>query len=154
MMSSVVVELVEFYGKIQFADVLTALASIESVSSDARVSYAIDDATLPPFVAGEKDVRIQLSLLRIGDIALVGTAGELFNSIGVYMQDHSLLVHTLVSNQVRTYVEGVQAISGYQPDDYALINDGWHTNNRRYAVGSINGGYATLMNRMIRSTNP
>jgi len=153
MMSSVVIELVEFYGKIQFADVLTALANIESVSSDARVSYAIDDATLPPYVAGEDDVHIQLSMLRIGDIALVGTAGELFNSIGVYMQDHSRLKHTLVSNQVRTYVAGVQAISGYQPDDYAVINDGWHTNNRRYAVGSINGGYATLMNRMIESTD-
>jgi len=92
--------------------------------------------------------------MRIGDIALVGTSGELFNSIGVYMREHSLLKHTLVSNQVRTYVEGdKQPISGYQPDDYAVIHDGWHTNNRRYAVGSVDGGYTRLMNRLIESTD-
>ncbi|MDH3371787.1 MAG: hypothetical protein OEM85_00265 [Gammaproteobacteria bacterium] len=157
MMGRAVVELVEFYGKIQFADVLTALSNIQTVTSEARISYATGDGTLPPYTEGQQDVRIQLRMLRIGNIALVGTAGELFNSIGVYMQEHSLVEHTLVSNQVRipdeyTHVEGVKAITSYQPDDYALIHDGWHTNNRRYAVGSINGGYTTLMNRMIEST--
>ena len=152
MMSRAVVELMEFYGKIQFADVLTALDHLEFDSSDARISYAKGRSTLPPYEAGQEVAVIGLSLMRIGDIALVGTSGELFNSIGVYMQNHSLLEHTLVSNQVRTYVEGPQPISGYQPDDYAVVHDGWHTNNRRYAVGSVDGGYTRLMNQLIEST--
>jgi hypothetical protein len=155
MMSRAVVELMEFYGKIQFADVLTALDNLEFETGDARVSYAKGLSTLPPYEEGQDPAVIGLSLMRIGDIALVGTSGELFNSIGVYMQEHSLLEHTLVSNQVRTYVEGdTQPISGYQPDDYALIHDGWHTNNRRYAVGSVDGGYTALMNRLIELSEP
>jgi hypothetical protein len=153
MMGRAVVELMEFYGKIQFADVLTALDNLEFETEDARVSYAKGVSTLPPYEAGQEDAVIGLSLMRIGDIALVGTSGELFNSIGVYMQDHSLLEHTLVSNQVRTVVEGNEPISGYQPDDYAVLHDGWHTNNRRYAVGSVDGGYTRLMNQLIESTN-
>jgi len=154
MMSRAVVELMEFYGKVQFADVLTALDDLEFETSDAHVSFAKGLSTLPPYEEGQDETIIGLSLMRIGDIALVGTSGELFNSIGVYMREHSLLKHTLVSNQVRTYVEGdKQPISGYQPDDYAVIHDGWHTNNRRYAVGSVDGGYTRLMNRLIESTD-
>ena len=152
LMGRAAVELLEFYGKIQFADTLTALANIGDEATNARVSYATGDSTLPPYTDGEDDVLIQLRLLRIGDIALVGTSGELFNSIGVYMRDHSLLPHTLVSNKVLNYVEGPQPLSTYQADDDALIHDGWHTNNRRYAIGTIDGGYTTLMNRLIEST--
>jgi len=155
MMNRAVVELMEFYGKIQFADVLTALGNIEEESSDARISFAKGLSSLPPYdPSTQEDAIIGLSLMRIGDIALVGTGGELFNEIGMYMQDHSLLEHTLVSNQVRTYVEGdKQPISGYQPNDHAMIHDGWHTNNRRYAIGSVEGGYTNLMNDLIKSTN-
>ncbi|MDH5304661.1 MAG: hypothetical protein OEW64_11285 [Gammaproteobacteria bacterium] len=153
MMGRAVVELMEFYGKIQFADVLTALENLEFDTGDARVSYAKGLSSLPPYAEGQPEAVIGLSLMRIGDIALVGTSGELFNSIGVYMQDHSLLQHTLVSNQVRTVVTGSEPISGYQPDDYAVVHDGWHTNNRRYAVGSVDGGYTRLMNQLIESTN-
>jgi len=155
MMSRAVVELMEFYGKIQFADVLTALNNIETETSTARISYAKGLSSLPPYDAStQENAIIGLSLMRIGDIALAGTSGELFNEIGVYMQEHSLLEHTLVSNQVRTHVEGdEQPISGYQPNDYALIHDGWHTNNRRYAIGSVEGGYTNLMNKLIESTD-
>lgn len=153
LMGRAAVEVLEFYGKIQFADTLTALKTIDRETGTARVAYATGDATLPAYTEGEKDPRIQLRLLRIGDIALVGTSGELFNSIGVHMQDHSLLEHTLVSNKVLNYVEGEQPLSGYQADDFALVHDGWHTNSRPYAVGTIDAGYTTLMNRLIESTN-
>jgi hypothetical protein len=152
-MKRATVELLEFYGKTQFADALTTLAKIDHVSRDAKVSYTTGNSSLPAYKDADPAVPIQLKLLRIGDIALVGTSGELFNSIGVYMQGHSLVAHTLVSNNVRTYNEGEQPLSGYQPDDYALLYDGWHTNNRRYKVGSIDGGYTTLMNRLIETTN-
>jgi len=153
LMGRAAVELLEFYGKIQFADTLTALKSIDHETGDVKVSYATGDSTLPAYTDGEEDVLIQLRLLRIGDVALVGTSGELFNSVGVYMQNHSLLEHTLVSNKVLNYVEGTQPLSTYQADDDALIHDGWHTNNRRYAVGTIDGGYTALMNRLIESTD-
>lgn len=153
LMGRAAVELLEFYGKIQFADVLTALSKIDGVARDAKISYATANSTLPAYKEGDPAVPIQLQLLRIGNIALVGTSGELFNSIGVYMRNHSLLEHTLVSNKVLTYVEGVQPLSGYQPDDHALIQDGWHTDTRRYRVGTIDGGYTSLMNRLIESTS-
>lgn len=152
LMGRAAVEILEFYGKIQFTDALEAINNINGESGNARVSYATGDATLPAYTHGEEDALIQLRLLRVGDIAFVGTSGELFNSIGVYMQQHSLLKNTLVSNKVLNLVEGPQPLSGYQPDDYALIHHGWHTNNPRYAVGTIDSGYATLMNKLIEST--
>jgi hypothetical protein len=153
LMGRAAVELLEFYGKIQFADTLAALQNIDSETSDARIRYATGDSTLPPYSDGAEDVLIQLRLLRIGDIALVGTSGELFNSIGVYMQHHSLLQNTLVSNKVLNYVNGAEPISSYQADDFALTHGGWHTNNPRYAVGTIDSGYTTLMNRLIEATS-
>ena len=81
-----------------------------------------------------------MKLLRIGDIGLVGNPAELFNSTGVYMKNHSLLKHTLVSNQNRSYSEGVAPFTSYLPDDKALINDGWHTSTKYYKVGTINEG--------------
>lgn len=153
-MSRAVVELLKFYGKVQFADVLTALSNIKTVSSDAKVSYAFGTSTLPAYKDGEPDFGIQLKLLRIGDIALVGNPAELFNSTGVYMHDHSLLKDTLVSNQNRSYNGQPAPYTSYLPDDYALIHDGWHTsNNKRYKVGTIDGGFTSLMNKLILSTN-
>jgi hypothetical protein len=146
-------ELLEFYGKTQFADVRMALAKMDRGTDDAKVSYTTGMSTLPAYKDGDPDVPIGLSLLRIGDLALVGTSGELFNSTGVFMQSHSRVAHTLVSNVTRTYVEGAQPLSGYQPDDYALIHNGWHANMRRYKIGSIDGGYTTLMNKMIDATD-
>jgi hypothetical protein len=154
MMSRAVTELLEFYGKVQFADVLKALSNIGSVTGDARVSHAFGTATLPAFKDGDPDVAIQLKLLRIGDIALVGNPAELFNSTGVYMREHSPLKHTLVSNQNRMYTGPGTTYTSYMPDDYALINDGWHTaNNKRYKIGTIDGGFTRLMNQLIESTN-
>lgn len=153
LMGRAAIEILEFYGKIQFADALIALKNIGTETDDARISYATGNAFLPAYAEGDEDALIQLRLLRIGDIALVGTSGELFNSIGVYMQEHSLLEHTLVSNKVLNDVEGRQPLSGYQADDFALLNDGWHTNSRPYAIGTIDSGYAALMNRLIESTN-
>jgi hypothetical protein len=152
-MKRATVELLEFYGKTQFADVQAVLASMKPGSAAAKISYTTGNSSLPAYKDGEPAVPIQLQLLRIGSLALVGSSGELFNSIGVYMREHSLLEHTLVSNQVRTLNEGAQPLSGYQPDDYALLHDGWHTNNRAYKVGTIDGGYTSLMNRLIESTD-
>jgi neutral ceramidase len=152
LMGRAVVELLEFYGKVQFADVLRALSSIPSQTADARIGYAKGTSTLPPYQSGQEPAVIGLSVMRIGDIALVGGPGELFNTTGVYMQEHSRLRHTLVSNVVRTHVEGPQPITGYQPDDFALIHSGWHANNPRYAVGTVDGGYTALMNRLIEAT--
>jgi hypothetical protein len=152
-MSRAVAELLQFYGKTQFADVLTALGKIETVARDARVSYAYGASTLPRDKPADKDFAIQLKLLRIGDIALVGNPGELFNSTGVYMREHSLLKNTLVSNNNRTFTTQHEQFRGYMPDDYALTHDGWHTNGNRYKVGSINDGFTQLMNRLIAVTN-
>lgn len=153
-MSTAVTELLKFYGKVQFADVLKALDSIKSTSGNAKVSYAFGTSTLPAYKEGEADFGIQLKLLRIGDIALVGNPAELFNSTGVYMREHSLLKDTLVSNQNRSYNGQPAPFTSYLPDDYALIHKGWHTgNNMRYKVGTIDGGFTSLMNKLIASTN-
>jgi len=67
--------------------------------------------------------------------------------------DRSPSISPTIGAFLRTYNDGVQPLSGYQPDDYALVHDGWHSNMRRYKVGSIAGGYTTLMNKMIEATD-
>ena len=93
--SAAVTGLLKFYGKTQFADVLTVLSRIKTVSNDARVSYASGRSTLPAYQDGEPDFGIQLKVLRIGDIA--------------------------------------------------LAHDGWHTARKMYMVGTIDGGFTSLM---------
>jgi neutral ceramidase len=146
------VELLKFYGKVQFADVLTALSRIKTVTSDAKVSYAYGGSTIPNYTDGGKDFGLNLKLLRIGDIALVGNPGEMFNSIGVYMKNHSLLKNTLIVNNCRTYTEQYTQFTTYIPDDDAMINNGFHGNPKLYKVGSVNDGFTALMNKLIAST--
>ena len=150
-MSRAVTELRDFYGKVQFADVLRALGTIRTMRADVRVSYAVGAATLPAASPGEPAFPIALKVLRIGDIALVGSTGELFNSTGVYMQSHSPVAHTLVSNQVRDMVPE-DIFTGYLPDDYALLHGGFHAEPKRYRVGTIDGGFTKLMRALIART--
>ena len=71
--------------------------------------------------------------------------------VSQFEQTETLPENTLVSNKVLNYVEGAQPLSNYQADDCALIHDG--TNRPLYGVGTIEGGYTALMNRLIKSTN-
>jgi hypothetical protein len=152
-MSRAVAELLKFYGKVQFADVLTALSTIKTTTTDAKVSFAYGGATLPAYADGGKPFGIQLKLLRIGDIALVGNPGEIYNSTGVYMREHSLLRDTLVSNKNVSFTQQYEQFLSYIPDDYALIHDGWHATTaamKRYKVGTLEDGYTTLMKQADR----
>ncbi|MEE4450793.1 hypothetical protein V2S85_04000 [Novosphingobium resinovorum] len=147
-MSRAVTELRDFYGKVQFADVLRALKAISPMQADVPVRYAAGDAALPAATAGEPDFAIQLKLLRLGDIALVGNPGEIFNSTGLYLQAHAPARYTLVSNQVRG-LANPDIFTSYIPDDYAMIHGGWHAAKMRYKVGTIEPGYAALMNALF-----
>lgn len=149
MMSRAVNELVTFYGKVQFADVKKALASIEDWTSEAKISYAYGGTTVPTEDGGE--FGFQLKLLRIGDIAFVGNPAELFNSIGVYMRENSLLKDTLVSNNNRTYTTEYTQYTNYIPDDDAIERG--YRRNTTYKTGYVKEALTELMNELITSTD-
>jgi hypothetical protein len=65
---------------------------------------------------GVPDVKIRLQLLRLGDIAIVGTSGEMYSSLGQHMRDASPLKDTCIAS-----ICGTRA-PGYIPDDDALRN--------------------------------
>jgi hypothetical protein len=82
----------------------------------------------------------------------VGDSGDLFNSIGVYMKKNSLLKNTMIVNNCPTYTEQYKQFTTYMPDDDAIINGGFH-GSKLYKIGTINDGFATLMNKLIASNN-
>ncbi len=141
------VDILKYLAKIQFADVLTALSTIKEFNADVKLSSAFGGIDVPGRNGGAA-VKMHLLVLRIGDIALVGNAGELFSSIGVYMREHSLLKDTIIINCCWNHAE--QTVS-YWTDDDGLINGGNGT-SAKYEIGYINDRMTTLMNDLIKET--
>lgn len=141
------VEICEYLAKIQYADVLTALSTIEEFNSEVTLAYALDSTDVPGR-GTSADVTMHLQLLRIGDIALVGNAGELYNSIGTYMRENSDLKDTIVVNCC--WNNASQTVS-YWVDDDAIVNGGANGTGK-YEAGCINEYMTDLMNYLIEET--
>lgn len=142
-------DILDFLGKILYADVLTALDNAQDVTGDIDISSAYGGTEIPATEEHDADTfGLQLQVLRIGDIAFVGCAGELFNSIGLYMQENSILEDTIIVNHVWTHEE--QSLS-YLADDDGRINGGQGC-NAPYEPGYINDALTDLMNELLEST--
>lgn len=137
------VAILEYLAKIQFADVLRALSTIETFSSNVPVRCEYGETAIPAKAGGDYDMSLQL--FRIGDIAFVGFHGELFNSTGVHMRDNSLLKDTIIVNH--TWQRAFQQV-GYHPDDYG-IEYGGNGTNAKYLPGYIDDALTDLMNNLI-----
>lgn len=145
-------DIMKYWGSIHFADILSVLNTMDEGIPNLNLAYASGSSTLPTREDVEADgFDIHLKVLRIGDIALVGSPGELFTSLGMYMKESSSLENTIIFNHTWTQ-EG--SYNGYIGDDYALVNGGYGVRPARatYAVGTISDGLADLMNELIAQT--
>ncbi len=143
-------DIVKYLGKIQLSDVKSVIADIDDKTSDVKISYAYGETSIPAEEDYEEDeFPLSLSLLRIGDVAFVGCAGELFTSIGMYMKENSELENTLVCNHIWTH-EG--QFANYMTDDEGKELGGAGT-MAQYQEGYINDALTDLMNEMIEETN-
>ncbi|MDO4276598.1 MAG: hypothetical protein Q4D16_23295 [Eubacteriales bacterium] len=145
-------DILEYLGKIHYSDVQSALASIDSTTSDASVNFAYGGTSIPASEdneSGSDEYGLQLQVLHIGDVALVGCAGELFSSTGSYLKDNSLLDNTIIANHVWTHEE---QFANYLADDEGRILGGQGC-KAAYEPGYINSALTILMNDLINETS-
>ena len=139
----------------QYNDIKQVLKNgMEKVDVDV-VAYA-EDATLLPGEDGKDGVPLSLQLLRIGDIAFVGTTGELYHSIGAYIRENSTLPYTVIVDNTWNWEN---ARTGYIPDDAGLMTyDAKGVlglgGSPGYAVGTVNPYLSALANKLIADTEP
>lgn len=141
-------ELTQYLGDIQYADVLTAMDNIDEMKQGMDVAFGYDGTTIPSKTAESGEWGVQLQLIRIGNIALVGHGGELYNSFAVEMRENSLLENTLVVDNTWTHEE--QHID-YHPDDNAMINGSYH-NTELYEAGYLKDALIEVMNHLIEDS--
>ena len=97
------VEILEFLGSVQYADVLQANKQITETSSDVEISYGYAEEYIPGYAEDSEDFRASLHKLQFGDIALLGSSGELFCEYGLTLKEESSVENTLVVNHAATY---------------------------------------------------
>lgn len=98
-----------------FKDVVETIEKIdcfqETVSMDAGVTWSeTPSGTDEPY-------RIRIQLLQLGELALVGIGGELYNSLGLLMKEKSHAKQTVIINHNASIVDD----AGYILDDDALV---------------------------------
>ncbi|MDO4546805.1 MAG: hypothetical protein Q4D04_01765 [Clostridia bacterium] len=143
------VKIMEYLANIHYADILTAIESIAPVAAD-DVAFAEGITSIPNEEGSEEaEFALHLKVLRIGDIAFVGSPAELYTSIGMYMKENSIIENTIVVNHTWTQEE---AYNGYVLDDDARVNGGYGGGRLVYKTGYVNDALADLMNSLLEET--
>ena len=93
-----------------------------------------------------QDVPVFLNIMQIGDIAMCGFPGEMFNAVGKYVIDHSPVENTLFVNHCWTR-EGENG--NYYADDFTLENGGPKAEQSFHRPGYINDTMSELANRLL-----
>ena len=157
--------LVEYLGGIQFDDAQSAIRSIGEWENDVDIAtgYAgttipsakTDEetenwaestgATVPATDTGYGEFGVQLQLLRLGDLALIGHGGELYNSFTKALQNNTDIKHLLVFDNVWSHEE--QYIT-YHPDDYAIEHGSYHSTTQ-YEPGYLEDALISLANELL-----
>lgn len=157
-------EICEFFALEQFADCLTAIENIPAFDAAAKISHNYGGSFLPGrepregeelnrYANIEKwgdDVPVFLNITQIGDIALCGFAGEMFNSVGTHMIQESIVKNTLFVNHCWTHEK---ESCNYFCDDFSLLNGGPKTEQAFYRPGYINAVMTELMNSLLDEIN-
>jgi hypothetical protein len=115
-----------------FNDIMRTLKTIEDYKNEVEIATGIEWSRTPGRLVirenhhevsckikeyitdGAPDAKIRVQLLRIGDIAIIGCAGDLYTSLGLLMRDASPLKYTCVTAKCATY------FPGYIHDDEGL----------------------------------
>lgn len=118
-----------------YDDALNVVRNIDTFRDTASIGGAIEWSETPAYelesegpgksrIVGSREApyRIRMHLLRIGEIALCGIGGELYNSFGRLIQQKSPLTNTVVINHEASLIDD----AGYIQDDetIARVNRG------------------------------
>lgn len=79
----------------------------------------------PPLV-GENKVEFEVQVLRIGDVALVGGAGEVFIELAQAVQEHSPFSHTMYLGYTNGDVGYIPTVAAYDEGGYEVETAHFH----------------------------
>lgn len=117
-------------------EVVHVLQGIQKPVASAPIRTAIKTVTLPakagevkdPDVAG-RPAEMTISVARVGDVALVGLGGEVFNEIGRKIKAASPFAHTIII----THCNGG---AGYLPTAASYPDGGYEVQSSRFGPGA------------------
>ncbi len=142
------VEICEYLAKWMYADLETALNSIENFSTDMEISYAYGTTDIPGTDENPESTAMGLQVLRLNDIVLAGTVGEHYASTGDYLAENSSYDNTLLINCVWNTHE---TRASYYPDADAAIY-GSANGTPRYDAEQMPILLSELLNDLIDET--
>lgn len=137
------VEVLNWLGKLLYFDTVEAIKAIGPQTGNAQLGFEYGTTTIPAADGG--DYAIALQVLRIGNVALVGFPGEMFNEIGVNAINASPLPDTLWVNLV--WSRAGQA-NGYHSTDVITI-EGGQGSNKKYLPGYLQDAVKDLTRQLV-----
>ncbi len=146
-------KILEFLGSVQYADVLRANADIteDKMNSEIQIGYGYADDTIPGYEEGT-DFYASLHMLRFGDIALLGSSGELFCQYGLTLKEESPLENTLVVNNAATHDTSDEKYPEYRTymctDEDLEIGEGQGV-KKVFASGHLSDSLVTMMKTLL-----
>lgn len=112
-----------------YADVLEVIRGIDNCSDNVEIGGALEWSETPALdvyspergvfeIRGDREApyRIRMHLLRLGDVALCGIGGELYNSFGRMLKEKSPFANTVIINHEASLIDD----AGYILDDETL----------------------------------
>ncbi len=158
-------EVLAYLGGINYADTLRAIESIGQMREAQGLAYARGETGIPgreqtvertedsSFVirrySDGPEKRLHLSVLRIGDVALVFHGGSMFSSVGLRMKEDSIAEDTFINTG---FVHSQVPFDGVICDDASLALGGHDPDRAKYRPGFVTSALTVLMNRLIMET--
>lgn len=97
-----------------FKDIVQTIERITCEKEQAAISSALEWSETASRTG--EPYRIRMQALRLGDVALVGIGGELYNSLAAVIQNASPATHTVIINHNASLIDD----AGYILDDDAI----------------------------------
>ena len=138
--------MLEWLGKLLYFDTVEAIKNIGPQTGNAGLGFSYGSTAIPATGGGDWDVYLQV--LRIGNIALVGFPGEMFNEIGVNAIEQSPVEDTIWVNLVWTRPEQQGQKTGYHSIDLITV-EGGQGRNTNYLPGYLKDAVKDLTRDLV-----
>jgi hypothetical protein len=148
-----------------FNDIMRTLKTIEDYKGNVQITTGVEWSKTPGrkvikedphavfskikeyITEGAPDAKIRVQLLRIGDIAIVGCAGDLYSSLGLLMREASPLKYTCVTAKCATY------FPGYVHDDEGLKQNMFMAHASPVLPGYLSQSLPSAVKRLFKETS-
>lgn len=158
-------EVLTYLGQINYADTLKAIENSRHFREVSSMAYAKGETAIPGRAASSErvegtrflhnryesgpDKSLHLTVLRIGDTAIVFHGGSMFSAIGLAMKEDSIIRDTFIATG---FVNPLVPFDGVVCDDDSLAVGGHDADRAKYRPGFIKSALTMLMNRLIVET--